>query len=332
MRSSIELRRVLAHSRLDRESRRRMRHEAVDEVYGGLVVTRSAPGNRPPLRTLQAFEAASRHLSISKAAVELGVTQSAVSHQLRLLSETVGEKLVGKVGRGIALTPAGQRLAARLQSAFNEIDRSVSEVIGSDRKVARLAVCSSFAPGWLIERMKSFYKANPHVDLQLRMYAKDPALTDDVADAFVTTLPTEKGFWAMKLLPELLIPVGSPALAKAATRNVPLITTTVDPSRLGGDWVAYGAIAGLSLAALRSGPWLQVTHYVLALEMARAGLGLALVPDFLAARDIAGGRLHQPWRQALATHEDYYLCIKASRRQEPALKALVAWFRRRVAA
>jgi LysR family transcriptional regulator, glycine cleavage system transcriptional activator len=284
------------------------------------------------MRTLQAFEAVSRHLSISKAAEELGVTQSAVSHQLRQLSEAVGEKLLARKGRNIELTAVGRRLATRLQSAFTQIDRSVSEVIGTDREVVRLAVCSSFAPGWLIGRLKGFFDSHPKVDLQLHMYAKDPALTDEVADAFVTTFPTEKGFWAMKLLPERLIPVAPAALAMGHSNRLPLITTTLDPARLGGDWAAYCETAGLVLVELRSGPWLQVTHYVLALEMARAGLGVALVPDFLAASDLSRGNLRQPWPQALPTHEDYYMCVKASRRQEPPLRALAAWFRRHAVA
>ena len=284
-------------------------------------------GSRPPLRTLQAFEAASRHLSLAKAAHELGVTQSAISHQLRLLSEIVGEKLLVKAGRNVALTEAGRRLATRLQAAFNQIDRSVAEVIGAERDTVRLAVCSSFAPGWLIGRLKGFYEVNPGIDLQLRMYAKDPALTDEVADAFVTTFPTEKGFWALKLMAERLIPVGPTGLASNGVNKLPLITTTVDPARLGGDWAAYCETAGIALSDLRSGPWLQVTHYVLALEMARTGLGAALVPDFLAAKDIACGALRQLWPDGLPTHEDYYLCLKTSRRDEPSLKALTKWFR-----
>lgn len=284
-------------------------------------------GNRPPLRSLQTFEATSRHMSISRAAQELGVTQSAVSHQLRLLSEKLGEKLLVKAGRSVALTDAGRRLATRLHSAFNQIDRSVADVVGVDRDVLRLAVCSSFAPGWLIGRLKSFYDDHPKFDLQLRMYARDPALTDEVADAFVTTFPSEAGFWALKLRAEKLIPVCAASAGRGRSRRLNLITTTIDPSRLGGDWLAYCETAGVPLGSLRTGSWRQVSHYILALDMARAGLGAALVPDFLAREDIAAGTLRQLLPQSLPTHEDYYLCVKASRRDEPGLRALVRWFR-----
>jgi len=80
---------------------------------------------RHNLRALQAFEAVARHSSITKAADELGVTQSAVSHQLRKLSDDIGERLVVKSGRQVILTEAGRRLGIALQAAFLQIDRSV---------------------------------------------------------------------------------------------------------------------------------------------------------------------------------------------------------------
>lgn len=150
---------------------------------------------RQHFRAMQAFEAVTRHLSVTRAADELGVSQSAISHQLRQLSEVVGERLVERRGRGIVLTVAGDRLARRLQPAFAEIERSMSEAIGGTRDTVRLAICSSFGPGWLVPRLSRFYAAHPGLPLQLCMYARDPELTDAVADAFVTTLPREKGSW-----------------------------------------------------------------------------------------------------------------------------------------
>ncbi|PSM16698.1 LysR substrate-binding domain-containing protein [Nitratireductor sp. StC3] len=287
--------------------------------------------HRANMRALEIFEAVSRHESIHGAAAELGVTQSAVSHQIRKLSEVVGERVVVRSGRGIMLTPAGRRLAAKLQVAFTQIERSLAEVVGTDRDVLRLAICSSFAPGWLIGRLGSFFAAHPEIDLQLRMYAQDPELTDAVADAFVTTLPTERGFWAMQLQAEKLIAVAPAPESRFASQSLPLVTTTLDPLRLGDDWIAWSRIAGVALTDIHTGRWLQTSHYLLALEMAKNGLGMALVPDFLAARDIEAGRLRALSPARLPTEEDYYLCIKAARRDETALRAFEAWFRRQIA-
>jgi LysR family glycine cleavage system transcriptional activator len=263
------------------------------------------PDIKQNLRALQAFEAVSRRLSISNAALELGVTQSAVSHHMRQLTEQVGERLLTESGRGVALTPAGAKLAARLQAAFQQIEMSVEETIGSRREIVRLAVCSSFGPGWLIPRLSRFYAANPSVDLQLRMYGNDPELTDTVADAFVTSYPTEKGFWSLKLQTELLVPVMR-ANAGIDPADGPLITTDLGAQDFAKDWRAFADICGIDIGGLTRGRFLQATHYVFALSMASAGLGIALVPDFLAAPSLACGELELLSAEKIPTHEDYF--------------------------
>ncbi len=281
---------------------------------------------RHNLRALHTFETVSRHLSVAAAAEELGVTQSAVSHQLRLLGEIVGERLFQKNGRGIALTEAGRDLARRLQPAFAEIDRSLAEAIGGTRDRVRLAVCSSFAQAWLVPRLHSFYAAHPDIDLQIIMYAQDPELSDATGDAFVTTLPKDRGYHAQLLWPEYLVPVVS---STAAGRKKPqkFITTELQPGKIGSDWLAYAHHSGRPDLSPADGRWLFASHYVIALDMVREELGAALVPDFLVEPEIAAGRLTLLDGAGLPTHEDYHLCIKASRRSEPGLDALMRWFK-----
>jgi len=282
-------------------------------------------GYRKNFRSLESFEAVSRHLSVSAAAVELGVTQSAISHQLRILSDLIGERLLQKHGRKIALTDAGDRLARRLRPAFAEINRSVVEAIGGPRDTVRLAICSSFGPAWLVPRLATFYGSRPNFDLQLCMYARDPELMDAVADAFVTTLPVEKGYYAYLLWPERLVPVVSSEKRGETGRG--LITTELQPGSHGADWMAHAALSGREPALPSEGRWLFASHYLIALEMVKAGLGAALVPDFLAARDIEAGYVRLLDDVSVPTHEDYYLCVKESRRSEPSLDALVRWFK-----
>lgn len=285
---------------------------------------------RHNLRALHTFETVSRHLSVAAAAAELGVTQSAVSHQLRLLGEIVGERLIQKSGRGIALTDAGRDLARRLQPAFAEIDRSLAEAIGGSREKVRLAICSSFASAWLVPRLQSFYAAYPEIDLQIMMYAQDPELTDVTGDAFVTTLPRDRGYHAQLLWPELLVPVVSSSLI-GAKGEYRFITTELQPGKIGSDWQAYARHGGRADLVPANGRWLFASHYVIALDMVRLGLGAALLPDFLVEADISAGNLSLLHEAALPTHEDYHLCIKESRRLEPALDALVRWFRQELA-
>lgn len=218
-----------------------------------------------------------------------------------------------------------------LQAAFADIRRFVSKTTGAGRETLRVAVCSSFAPGWLIPRLPTFIEQHPQLDLQLRMYARQPELTDQVADAFVTTLPEEPGFWSLKLLTERLVPVFASVHAPFVPGSVPLITTDLAPERpLGEDWRRYATLAGLELDEPRTKQWLQASHYILALEMVREGLGIALVPDFLAARELDRGTLTQLGDIGVHTHEDYNLCVKTSRQREPALQALAQWFKSQV--
>ncbi len=294
------------------------------------MARRTFPRRHPGLiRSLQYFEAVARHLSVSAAAEELGVSQSAVSHQLRELSSLVGEQLIVRAGRGIALTTAGSNLAHRLSTAFEGLHESIDSVVGSSRRTLRLAVCSSFGPGWLIPRLPRFFEAHPSIDLQLRLYAEDPELSGEVADAIVSAVPVTPGFTAIDILNEVLISVEAPGPHGKRRR---LITTDIDPACLGTDWNGYCAQAGLDLDALRDGPWLQTTHYMMALEMARAGLGVALVPDFIAAREIERGALVHFDRARMASDRTYRLCFKHMRSSEDDLLNLVQWFRNEAAA
>lgn len=281
---------------------------------------------RHNLRALHTFETVSRHLSVAAAAEELGVTQSAVSHQLRLLGEIVGERLIQKHGRGIALTDAGRDLARRLQPAFAEIDRSLAEAIGGTRDRVRLAICSSFAQAWLVPRLQFFYQAHPDIDLQILMYAQDPELADASGDAFVTTLPRDRGYHAQLLWPENLVPIVSSSVA-ARNNGFRYITTELQPGKIGSDWQAYARYTGRADLLPLDCRWLFASHYVIALDMVRRDLGAALVPDFLAQPELEAGQLTLLDPAKLPTHEDYHLCIKESRRTEPALDALMRWFR-----
>lgn len=280
------------------------------------------------IRGLQYFEAVARHRSIKGAAEELGVSQSAVSHQMRDLTEVLGEQLMVRSGRGIELTATGQRLAEKLGSVFAGLKSSLDDVIGGNKTALRIAVCSSFGPGWLIPRLSSFYAAHPTIDLQLRLYAHDPEQTDEIADAFVTALPVKPGFTALHIADEYLVAVGRQEVRGDGERGrAVLITTELDADKVGADWVEYCNATGRKLSDIQSGSWIQCSHYLLALAMAKEGLGLALVPDFLAAREVEAGSLDYFDRTPMPSNRRYHLCIKKSRAQHAGLKALAQWMK-----
>lgn len=276
------------------------------------------------LRSLQYFEAVARHRSLKLAAVDLGVTQSAVSHQLRRFSEALGQQLMVKSGRGIVLTPLGEKLGVRLVSAFSGLDDLVKEIAGDSRQTLQIAVCSTFGPGWLIEHLDDFYTAHPEIDLELRLYAQNPLLTNEVADAYIIADELKPGYAATPLVDETLIAVEAPSTRRPNGKRR-LITTDVERGEVGRDWIRYCRTAGIKLSALQDGPFRLCTHFFLALELARRGYGVALVPDFLAARDIRSGTLVPFSDRLIPSGRTYHLCIKKSRTEETMLVTLSEW-------
>ncbi|MCX8572660.1 LysR family transcriptional regulator [Aminobacter sp. MET-1] len=278
----------------------------------------------PQMRALQSFEAVARHLSVSHAAQELGVTQSAVSHQIRRLSEELGERLVERQGRGLVLTQTGRRLASELDRAFDLIESSAAQVVGAASGTVRLAVYGSFASGWLIERLPAFFARHPDIDLQLITVTDEDELSDRLADAFITCTPSQRGYRSILLRREQLIAVASPNIGEWPC---PLITTEVSPSSVGADWIDFCRQNSLELSTFQKESWKLCTHYQLAFDMARVGIGAALVPDFLGERGIAEGALQRLPGEPMPTGLSYYLSIKFSRSQEPALTSLTRWLR-----
>lgn len=274
------------------------------------------------IRGLQCFEAVARRGSVKAAAEELSVSQSAISHQLRELTKALGEQLLVRSGRGLAVTPSGQRLAERLSATFANLDASLEDIVGGNAQVFRVAVCSSFGPGWLIPRLESFLGAHPSIALQLHLYVQDPHFSHEVADVMFSALPVAPGFSAVHIVDEMLVAVHAPG---SPSKRLRLITTELDEQKLGQDWADYCRRAGLQWDELQEGGWLRCTHYLFALEMARAGLGAALVPDFLARRHIEDGSLVYLNRLSMPSGRVYRLCFKQFRAKEAAITAFSRW-------
>lgn len=279
------------------------------------------------LRGFQVFEAVARHLSVTQAAIELGITQSAVSHQLRHLADYLGEELIERQGKRMNLTEAGARLAEALDGAFDLIERTTATTIGLNRHMVRLAMYPSFTMGWLIAELPGFTKVHPEIDLRLVMMSDPPEISDRLADVFITSEAPRRGYWSATLFAELLVPVVQPRLALDWPGGMPLITSETDPTNTGLDWEGFATLNGHTLQELRRGGWRCCSHYLLALEMARVGMGAALIPDFLAAPPLARGELRRLPGAALPTGLNYDLQVKYERRGEVNIRALITWLR-----
>lgn len=284
------------------------------------------------LRCLQYFEAVARHGSVVAAAQEASVSPSAVSHQLRTLSTFLGEELLVKSGRGIKLTETGRKLYQEISIIFSSVSDVLEGVVGKKKEVLRVAVCSSFGPSWLAEKISHFQDANPEIDLELRLYAQDPYQTENVADVIVTASPTSLGFESIDLFEECLVAVASPQFSKKHNESqVRLITTDVPPSPVGSDWQSFLSKCSIKYALPPEHTFLRCTHYVLALALAKADMGAALIPNFLAEAAIMNGEVVKLSDNSMPSGRTYRVCYKVSRAKDLELKKFTTWLKKEAA-
>ncbi|THD82436.1 LysR family transcriptional regulator [Aliigemmobacter aestuarii] len=280
------------------------------------------------LRSLQHLDAFARRGTLAEAAGELGVSVSAVSHQLNELATFVGEPLVVKTGRRLTLTDTGRLLAQDVSQVLRLLDASLNTAVGKGRHALRIAVCSAFGPFWLVPRLSQFRTAYPDVDVELTMYTRDPESIETGFDVAITTATLAGGVTALPLHEETLVAVASPtAVASAGDAGFVLITTDTQVTAPGAEWIRFDAMSGGMLVAKKRGDWLFCSHYILALESARAGLGAALLPDFMARDALADGSLVQIHPASVLAGRTYRLYFKSARKQEHPIRLFSRWIR-----
>lgn len=259
------------------------------------------PRPLPSLNALHAFEAAARLGGVSQAATELHVTHGAVSRHIRALEEELGTALFRREGRGLALTPAGQRLRDASSAAFAQL-RDVCDVLRGEQAVAPFVLgCPvSLLARWMIPRLERLMADLPGLDLHLRPQESpfDDALNGLDAAVLAGEAPWPGGWRIRTLARERVGPVVSPALAKTlhlarhrpqALLRQPLLHTLSRPQA----WASWATGAGMAPERLTLGQGYPHLYHLI--EAAVAGRGIAIAPEALVADDIASGRLVAPW-------------------------------------
>jgi LysR family glycine cleavage system transcriptional activator len=297
------------------------------------------PRRLPPLNMLRAFEAAGRLLSVTQAARELSVTQSAVSHQIKALEEWLGVALVQREGRGLALTPPG---AAYLPGLSSALDLMAQATAGIERPARRntLAVnaTSTFATQWLIPRLAAFCAQMPGLDVQLVTTVGhldfEPADYDVsircFADGELALLQQRtpwRGISAGIFLPDVLTPVCSPALlagGKAVHQPGDLARHTLLHSRstplVWQQWLQEAGMEGIEPAGD-----LVFDHAHLSVQAAIQGLGVALGNPRFLGEALASGLLAMPFPGLLSGDKKYYWMLSPRAAQDAASRAFCEW-------
>ena len=246
----------------------------------------------PPLNGLKAFESAARHRSITKAANELSVTQSAISKQVKLLEEYLSVKLFVRKNQLIVLTAEGERYFSSIQTAFQTIDHATHSILGQhgEAETLRLNVLPSLSNRWLIPMLKDFKKKHPDITVNIEVGDGPIEFNASAIDVAVrVSRPRQwKGMIAERLMDEDLIAVCSPrlnAVDVAAIDQHSLLQHTSRPDM----WNDYLMSAGY--ANMNVNHELGFEHFFMLIDAAIDGLGIALVPRLLVSNELTRGSL-----------------------------------------
>lgn len=282
----------------------------------------------PPLTALRAFEAAARRCSFTHAATELHVTQAAISHQVKQLEEWLDLKLFDRYGHHLVLTTEGKNYLADLSAIFDALAAATDKLTGDTLAGAlRITVLPSFASKWLVPRLAKFREAQPEIDLHITSSLVSESFSDGKFDLAIRLgLGRWPGLRADLIAPEYLSPVCSPQLL--AGPQPLLIPADLSRHTLLHDqprdhWPRWIEMAGLHDVGANNGP--AFSDSALVLQAAIDAHGVALGRLFLAADDIASGRLIKPFPLNLPNDYSYWLVYPRASESNPRLCAFRDW-------
>ena len=286
----------------------------------------------PPLNALRAFEAAARHLSFTKAAEELFVTQAAISHQVKALEGALGMPLFRRFNRRLMLTDAGQAYLPPLRDALDQIAAATDRLCTAEETGAlKISVLPSFAAKWLLPRLSRFREAHPEIDVLVHASTD---LADFARDGFDLAIRygygSYPGLVVTPFMEDEVFPVCSPRLLKegpplkqpADLKNHTLLhdPTTANESK---DWQSWLRFAGVSGVDTSRGP--GFTDASMVLQAAIDGQGVALGRSALTGNDLEAGRLVQPFGPAIPSDFRYFIVTLPAAADRPKVRAFSDW-------
>ncbi|CAM3897115.1 LysR family transcriptional regulator [Vibrio aquimaris] len=289
------------------------------------------------MRAIQYFESVARLNSFSKAAESLNVTQSAVSHQIKLLEDYLDEPLFERQGRKLSLTQKGRRYYDEVGDALMSISRASQWFQEGDRGQIKLAMYSSLAVKWLMPNIGAFRQSHPNIELTLEMFSDHPNLSDDVADCFILAYPAGENYHSEKLYNEVIYPVcchniwqelESLPLPEGLWQFPLLSVQSMMPSRKkGDDWKQWCDLGGFSLP--KEARVHHFSHMILASEAARYEQGITFINPYYMNEIDRQFLIRIPMHE-LPTGDSIYFVCKKKRARQPEILALSRWLKRLV--
>ena len=283
----------------------------------------------PPLNAIRAFEATARHLSFTRAAQELCVTQGAVSRHVAALESGLGTKLFERRHRAIELTPKGEIYFRALRDAFERIEDATEHVTGIvDTPTLRIKLPPTFAIRWIVPRLARLHAIDRGLDVQITT-SHSPVDFDreEIDIAIHSGEAPVPGTLSVRLFGEVLTPVCSPRLLQngnalrepADLRSHTLLCSLHRPQ----DWPTWIEAAGLRGIDGNSG--LKFENSSLTYQAAIDRLGIAMAQTALVADDLAAGRLVAPFALQVPTSGAYFLVYPPRSRGLVKVRRFEAW-------
>lgn len=302
----------------------------------------------PPLNALKAFEAAARHLSVKKAAVELNVTPAAVSHQIRTLEEYLDVQLFHRYNRALELTDAARACLPKLREGFDCLGQAVERLrTHTSGGMLTVSAAPSFAARWLMPRLHRFIAAHHEIDVRVSARMRRVSVDGKVDVAERATIETwlddsdvailyGHGHYpdldVHRLLPLTITPICSPKLLSGEhplrtpedlKHHMLLHDDTGDMYDGESFWEVWLEAAGVKGIDAKRGA--HFSHAVLAFEAANDAVGVVASMPILAAEELAAGRLVMPFDLKVPLPSAYYLVCEPHAKTRPAVAAFRDW-------
>lgn len=279
----------------------------------------------PSLAGLRTFEAVARHGSFRRAAAELSVTESAVSHQIAALETSLDTKLFLRQPGGVKLSPSGEILIPFMREAFDQIENGTA-LLRRDQSDGGLTlqIYVTLAVRWLIPRLHRFRQAHPDIRLAIDSSLMDWDFVPKAADMAIVyaQAPKRAGIDYVHLFETHLVLVANPKLGRRIAKARDLSTfTALEVSSAPDDLETWFA----SDRRRRPETVEKFDSYLLAIEAAIDGLGFMVAPELLVRSDILAGKLVEPMKMKVAQPGGWYLAYQSRKRTDRRIQAFRKW-------
>lgn len=289
----------------------------------------------PALDLFRGFEAAARHLSFTRAAAELFVTQSAVSRQIQALEERLGVELFVRRNRGLSLTAAGEQMQRAVEQALHTLQGAVERIAPDPRQnLVTVTASVSFCSLWLIPRLAAFRKLHPDVDVRI---SADNQVLDldreriDIAIRYCPVARAPQG--SIRLFGEEILPVCSPMLLRDRSRPLKAVPDLkhhvlihLDDADRSIPWLTWGVwLESAGMPDLKPAGSLRFSHYDQVINAAIGGQGVAIGRRPLVRQFIEEGSLAVPFPVGSVTDRAYFIVRTAATAERSEVNAFVDW-------